>query len=59
MAEKLVQIYEEAQEIGGLKAKMRLAILTQMSSTKAAEAPDTPENIQIFTDAMKEIQKEF
>ena len=59
MGQKLEGYYEEAANIGGLKAKMRLAILTGISSVKAATEPDSPENIQKFEKAMQEIRKEF
>lgn len=59
MADKLTQYYEKAQAIGGLKAKMRLAVLTKISSPKAAIEPDSPENIRKFEKAMQEIRKEF
>ena len=58
MAEKLMQFYEDASKLGGLKAKMRLAILTSIPSSKAESAPDSPENIRIFEQAIKEIRKE-
>ena len=38
---------------------MRLAILTSISSPKAGAEPDSPENIQKFEKAMKELKKEF
>ncbi len=59
MAEKLLKYYEEATKLGGMKATMRLAIITKISSTKASNEPDSPENIQIFENAMSEIRKEF
>jgi hypothetical protein len=57
MAEKLVKYYEQARAVGGLKAEMRLAILTLMPSAKAQAAPDSPENIQLFEKAMDEIRR--
>lgn len=59
MAQKLLQYYEEAKKLGGLKAQMRLALLTKIPSNKAEELPDTPENIKIFEDAFNELKKEF
>jgi hypothetical protein len=59
MAGKLVSYYDKAKEIGGLKAQMRLAVLTGLPSTKASEAPDSPENIAKFDSAMAEINNEF
>jgi phage-related protein len=59
MGKKLTQFYEEAKELGGLKAKMRLAMITLMPGAQAKVEPDSPENIKKFQEAMKEIRKEF
>lgn len=59
MAEKLSKFYDEVSQLGGLKAKMRLAVLTSISSSKAGGEPDSPENIKKFEKAMQEIKKEF
>lgn len=59
MAEKLTNFFEEAKKLGGLKAKMRLAVLTDVSSVKAPSEPDSSENIKKFDEAMKELKKEF
>lgn len=59
MGQKLLKYYEEADKLGSLKAKMRLAVLTSISTIKATDAPDSPENIQKFEEALREIRKEF
>ena len=59
MGAQLLDFYNQAQALGGLKAKMRLAILTLVPSTNAESTPDSPENIQKFKNAMIELQKEF
>ena len=59
MGSKLTNYYEQAKGIGGLKAQMRLAVLSKMSSQKAESEPDTPENIALFEKAMQELKKEF
>ena len=59
MGARLLKQYEEAKQLGGLKAQMRLAVLTKMPSPKAAEEPDSSENLAKFEAAMKEIAKEF
>jgi hypothetical protein len=59
MGQKLTQFYEEVAKIGGIKAKMRLAVLTLISSAKAVEVPDSPENITKFEKAIQEIKKEL
>ena len=59
MAERLNQFYDEAQKLGGLKAKIRLAVITKTPSARAAKIEDTKEIIEIFKAAMDEIKKEF
>lgn len=55
MGQQLAQIYGEAEKLG-LQAKMKLAMLTKVPSSKAAEMPDTPELVSQFRDALKRIQ---
>jgi hypothetical protein len=55
MAEKLLKLYKFAQDIGGAQAKVKLAMATKMPSTKAATEPDSKENIQVLSAAIKEI----
>lgn len=59
MAERLKQFYDEAQTLGGLKAKIRLAVITKTPSVKAIEIEDSIEMIGIFRKAMDELKKEF
>lgn len=59
MGQKLESYYLEAAKLGGLKAKVRLAVLSNISSTNAHDKPDTPEDIQKMEAAMREIKKEF
>jgi hypothetical protein len=59
MAEKLVKFYSDATALGGLKAKMRLAVLTNVPSASANSLPDSPENLKKFANAMLELKKEF
>jgi len=59
MAQKLLDYYEKAKALGGIKARMRLAVITKISSDKAGTEPDSQENISIFEKAMHEIKKEF
>ncbi|HKI50286.1 MAG TPA: hypothetical protein VKA69_13235 [Desulfobacteria bacterium] len=55
MGTRLVKAFGIAKEAGGMKATMRLAMKGGMSSDKAASAPDSPENIQKFEAALKDI----
>lgn len=59
MGKRLMDFYDEAMKLGAAKAKLRLAMITCVSSSRAMEAPDSPENIKKFADAMTEIKKEF
>lgn len=55
MASKLLKFYDLIKQEGGLQAQMRLAVITSLPSTKAADAPDSPENLAKFKAAYKEI----
>ena len=59
MGAKLAEYYEKANGIGGMKAKMRLAIMTKIPSAKAVSEAETPELLQKFENALQEIKKEF
>ena len=59
MGSKLSEYYIKADKMGGIKAKMRLAVLTGIPSAKAATETDTPDNIKKFETAMAELNKEF
>ena len=55
MGQKLIQFYEFAKKQGGMPLQMRLAMKTGLPSSKAGEAPDSPENIAKFQAAIKEV----
>lgn len=59
MAAKLVEFYAKAEQMGQIKAKMRLAMMTGVSSSKAGSESDSPELISKFETAIKELEKEF
>ena len=59
MGQKLMKYYEDAAKIGSLQAKMRLAVLTNTPSSKAAAEEDSPENLRKFEEAMKELIKQY
>ena len=59
MAEQLVSFFEKAKKMGGMKAQMRLSLITKKSIVKAKAEEDTPENIKKFEDAITELKKEF
>jgi hypothetical protein len=55
MGQKLLKFYELAKANGGLPVQMRLAIKTGMAAPLAESSPDSPENINKFRVAFKEI----
>ena len=55
MGTKLVAYFEKAKQQGGLQAKVKLAMLTKLSQKTAEEAPDSPENIDMFEKAMDKL----
>ena len=48
MADKLMLYYKYVTDQVGFQGKMKLAMATKIPSTKAALAPDSPENIALF-----------
>ncbi|MCB2230201.1 hypothetical protein KQH82_05760 [bacterium] len=59
MGVRLQQLYEEAARIGGVKAQMRLTMLTGLTSHRAEEAKDSPEAIRKLESALVRIKKEM
>lgn len=55
MGNILAGFYDKAKEKSGLNGQIKLAMLTCMSLTKAQEAPDSPENIRLFEEALKKL----
>lgn len=55
MAEKLRHYFAIAKQRGGLPLQIKLAMRTTMSEPRAAAAPDTPANLQLFVDALREL----
>ncbi len=55
MGAKLTSYFDQAKAKGGLGAQIKLAMLTKMAASAAAATEDTPQNIKIFEDAMKQL----
>ena len=55
MGKKLTELYEKAKEIGGVEARMRLAILSGIPPKRAAEIEDSEELIGRFKKILSEI----
>ncbi|MEW6534895.1 MAG: hypothetical protein AB1454_04640 [Candidatus Auribacterota bacterium] len=59
MGQKLASFFTKAHQIGGLRAHIRLSVLTKMSWKAASNAPDVPEIIKRFQIAYKRIESEY
>jgi hypothetical protein len=55
VAAKLMQYYQYISEQKGALGRTQLAMKTKVPSTQAAMEPDSPETIQKFKAAIKEI----
>jgi hypothetical protein len=55
----LKEIYERADQLGGIKAKIQLAKHTLCGSQDAEALPDTPENVAKFRAALQKVEAEF
>jgi hypothetical protein len=57
MAVKLTEFYAQATKDYGVMGRMKLAMLTKISSEKAGTEADTPENIKLFEQAMRQLKQ--
>ena len=55
MAERLLKLYKFVQDTGGPQAKVQVAMASKMPSTRAATEPDSKENIQLLSAAIKTV----
>ena len=56
MATKLTEYYALAAKEYGVSGRMKLAMLTKISSEKAANEADTPDNIALFEQALRPLR---
>jgi hypothetical protein len=56
MAAKLSEFYKEAAQEFGALGRIKLAMLTKISSEKAEAVEDSPENIRVFEQAMAQLR---
>jgi hypothetical protein len=56
MAARLTDFYKQAAQEFGLAGRIKLAMLTKISSEKAESAEDSPENIRVFEQALKQLR---
>ena len=59
MGVKLMQYFDEAKKVGGLKAQMRLAIRAGISSDKARRESDSNDLINRVDKAWNYVRKDF
>lgn len=59
MGKKIAAYYSEAESLGGLQAKIKLASITRIPSTRADVEVDAPEVLLAFDSAMVELRKLF
>ncbi len=56
MAAKLTEYYAQAAKQYGVMGRMKLAMLTKISSEKAGTEPDSADNIKLFEQAMLQLK---
>ena len=59
MGKRIVHLFEQADAIGGLVARMRLASLAQVTSMEAETLEDQPDLVNRAQHALEEIRKQF
>jgi hypothetical protein len=57
MAAKLNEFYKQAAQEFGLAGRIKLAMLTKISSEKAENVEDSPENIRVFEQALEKLRR--
>ena len=59
MGQKLVDEYARVKQRWGMKAQVRLAVITKIAAPSAAKLPDSAENLALFENAVSKIAKEY
>lgn len=59
MGERLVEYFDRADRLGGMRAKVRLAALTNTPSTLASVELDSADRLRVFDTAWSTIEREF
>jgi hypothetical protein len=57
MAAQLVAYFERASKEYGISARMKLAMLTTISSVRAQAEADSPENLKKFEEAFAQLKQ--
>jgi hypothetical protein len=55
MAQQLVEFYNYVRREHGKQGAMRLAMMTNVPSILAQQEPDSPENVERFKEAIKQL----
>lgn len=58
MGQRLSSYFALVRKEWGLPGQIRFAMLTKMSSVKAKEAEDSPENVALFERALEKLRRE-
>jgi hypothetical protein len=58
MGTQLLKYYEEAGKEFGAKGRMKLAMLTMVTSMSASAEADSPEIVQKFENALAQIRRD-
>ncbi len=59
MGDLLVEYFRKAEALGGVAAKLRLAVLTRLTSTQAVAEPDSPAQLEKLASAFAEVEREL
>ena len=59
MGQMCVAIFQEAEQLGGIPAKARLAALSRMTSAEASVTEDDPQVVARLRDGLKRLRAEF
>ena len=55
MGAQLAAFFEQAKARAGIQGAVKLAMITRMSKVAAENAPDSPDNIRLFREALGNI----
>ena len=58
MGAQLSNYYSQAYVEFGIMGRMKLAMLTKISSEKAQSEPDTPQTAKVFEDALNQLRQD-
>ena len=59
MGEKMIKYFDEAERLGGIQGKVRLAMLSLTPSKQAQILPDTSENLHKLQTAIEQLKTEL